>query len=256
MRHHRIRLLAMSSAFMLLVLAVLGLAPAPAAAAGLKITVYGGTGRIGSHVVAEALRRSDTVTVVARNTSSALPAGVTVVTGNILDSKAVAQQIAGQDVVVSAVSGGFGPTVETEGFQQKVARSLVAALRSVKPRAPHLIVVGGASSLRVASTGSQLMLDTLPARLKNDPDNEMVGLTRALQYYQTVRDVDWSFLSPPLGLDLKSEQRTGKFRVGDDVVLRDARGKPSGISVSDLAVAIVDEAEHPQHIRRHFTVAY
>lgn len=255
MKQRRIRLLALWSASLFLVFAVSGLSPVPAAAAGLKITVYGGTGRIGSHIVAEALRRGDQVTVVARNTSSAVPTGVTLVSGNILDSKAVAQQIAGQDVVISAVSGGFGPNSEAQQFQQQVARSLVAALRSVKPSKPHLIVIGGASSLKVAAGGNQIMLDTMAARFK-DPNSEMVGLTRALEYYRTVKDVSWTFLSPPPGLNEKSEDRTGKFRVGDDVVLRDAQGKPGGISVSDLAVAVVDEAEHPQHIRRRFTVAY
>lgn len=255
MKQRRVRLLALWGASLLLVFAVLGLMPVPAAAAGLKITVYGGTGRLGSHVVAEALRRGDTVTIVARNAGSNVPAGVRVVSGNILDSKAVAQQIAGQDVVISAVSGGFGATSEANQFQQKVARSLVAALRSVKPSKPHLIVIGGASSLLVQPGGTQTLLDTAPAKFK-DPNSEMVGLVRALDYYRTVQDVDWSFLSPPPGLNVNSDDRTGKFRVGDDAVLRDTQGKPSGISAADLAVAVVDEAEHPQHIRRHFTVGY
>jgi putative NADH-flavin reductase len=31
--------------------------------------------------------------------------------------------------------------------------------------------------------------------------------------------------------------------------------KPAGISVADLAVAIVDEIETPRHVRQRFTVA-
>ena len=32
--------------------------------------------------------------------------------------------------------------------------------------------------------------------------------------------------------------------------------QPAGISVADLAVAIVDEIETPRHLKRRFTVAY
>jgi uncharacterized protein len=34
-----------------------------------------------------------------------------------------------------------------------------------------------------------------------------------------------------------------------------AGDQPAGISVADLAVAIVDEIEHPKHLQRRFTVA-
>jgi putative NADH-flavin reductase len=49
--------------------------------------------------------------------------------------------------------------------------------------------------------------------------------------------------------------RTGKFRLGkDNPVFNDK--KESKLSVEDLAVVILDEAENPQHKRERFTAAY
>ena len=49
--------------------------------------------------------------------------------------------------------------------------------------------------------------------------------------------------------------RTGKFRLGKDNPVYDAEGK-STISAEDYAVALVDELEHPRHIRQRFTIGY
>ena len=50
------------------------------------------------------------------------------------------------------------------------------------------------------------------------------------------------------------EKRNGEYRLGQDEVLMSGN-EPAGISVADLAVAIVDEAEQKKHLRQRFTVA-
>jgi putative NADH-flavin reductase len=54
---------------------------------------------------------------------------------------------------------------------------------------------------------------------------------------------------------LTAGQRTGKFRLGNDQLLVDATGE-SRISVQDYAVAMIDELEHPTHLRQRFTAGY
>jgi uncharacterized protein len=66
-------------------------------------------------------------------------------------------------------------------------------------------------------------------------------------------ELEWSFLAP--SAELKTGERTGKFRVGTDQLLVDANGA-STISVQDYAVAMIDELERPTHIRQRFTVGY
>jgi putative NADH-flavin reductase len=65
--------------------------------------------------------------------------------------------------------------------------------------------------------------------------------------------LDWSFVSPPILL--APGERTGQYRLGADALLPGQDGQPAGISVADLAVAIVDEIEQPRHLQRRFTVA-
>ena len=50
-------------------------------------------------------------------------------------------------------------------------------------------------------------------------------------------------------------ERTGIFRVGPGIVLRNADGN-SQISMEDLAIAMIDEIEDPHYIRARFTAAY
>jgi putative NADH-flavin reductase len=50
-------------------------------------------------------------------------------------------------------------------------------------------------------------------------------------------------------------ERTGTFRLGGDQLVTDSRG-PSRISAEDFAIALLEEVEHPKHIRQRFTVAY
>ena len=65
-------------------------------------------------------------------------------------------------------------------------------------------------------------------------------------------DAEWSYLSPPAML--VPGVRTGAYRLGTDVLLIDDDGD-SQISMEDFAVALIDEAERPQHPQMRFTVA-
>jgi len=60
-------------------------------------------------------------------------------------------------------------------------------------------------------------------------------------------------LSP--SADLFPGERTGRFRLGTDQLLRAADGE-SRISLGDFAMAMIDEVEKPKHIQRRFTVGY
>jgi putative NADH-flavin reductase len=75
----------------------------------------------------------------------------------------------------------------------------------------------------------------------------------ALEQLQKEPELDWSFLAP--SAQLQPGTRTGKFRLGKGRLLLDADGQ-SRISVQDYAVAMIDELEHPAHIRQRFTVGY
>lgn len=217
----------------------------------LAITIYGGTGRIGQRIVEEALTRGHRVTIVSRRPAAADAAArdrLSYATGDILDATSVARTAMGQDVVIDATSsgGGLTPGGQGEDFHPRAAQSLVSAMRSIGGKAPRLLVVGGAATLEVEP--GKLLIDTM-AGARGEP----VGQKLAFDYYRTVADVSWTFLSP--SQKIVPGTRTGKFRIGGDQLLKDVAGN-SSISMEDFAVAMLDEIEHPAHVRQRFTVGY
>ena len=215
------------------------------AAQPLKITVYGGTGRIGQRIVDEALNRGHTVTIVVPDPPSTAPERphLTLIKGDILDTRDVTARVTGQDAVVSAVSGfDLG-----EDFFPKVAQSLVTAVRGVSGRAPRILWIGGSSSLP-EQAGGRAQVEDNPKALPFQK-----GKLVALNYFYSVKDVRWTVMTPPTNIEPGT--RTGKFRIGKNVLLKDAQGQ-SRISMEDYAVAMLDELERPKHVRSQFTVAY
>ncbi len=80
-----------------------------------------------------------------------------------------------------------------------------------------------------------------------------LACTDQLEACRADTEVDWAYLSP--AALLTPGERTGNYRLGDDELLVDAEGN-STMSMEDLAVALLDEAERPKHHRTRFTAAY
>jgi uncharacterized protein len=221
----------------------------PASAAEqLRIAVIGGNGMIGQRIVREALDRGHRVTVIVRDPGKvdARHERLQLRQGDVLDSAQISSLLAGQDVVVNAVGSARAKTPDSSLYR-KAAESLVGALRGLGKKAPRLIVVGGVGSLNHPS--GQLMLE----RAKPDRQPEHFGQKAALDYYRTVHDVSWTYVSPP-GSILPGP-RTGVFRLGEDALIVNDKGE-SHITMEDYAVAVVNEAEIPRHTGRRFTVGY
>ena len=203
----------------------------------MKIALIGVTGRVGSRLLAELLRRGHRVTGIARDTARlAGQPGLLLKNADAGQPAQLAPLLAGLDAVISALK--FAPTD---------AAALIAAVKQAG--VPRLLVVGGAATLEVAP--GQILLDApgFPAAYR--PEAE--GGRRFLDALRGERELDWTFLSPSAEFD--PGERTGSFRVGGDALLSDARGK-SWISMEDYAIALVDELETPTHSRQRFTAGY
>jgi len=227
-------------------------------AASLKIIVYGSTGRVGSRVITEALSRGHQVTAVSRDATRITQRhdNLSVVQGELLDSNSVADLVAGQDLVVVSVRGSVGDSRDPEQSVQRVAAEVIVdVLRGMEEGAPRLLYVGGAGSLEVEP--GVLYADSIPriARMMmpRSVRQEIAGHVLTLEYLRAVEDVRWTYISPPK--DFGPGERTGSYRVGGDQMLEDEDGE-SAISMEDFSIALIDEAENPQHERTRFTVAY
>jgi putative NADH-flavin reductase len=203
-----------------------------------KIAIIGATGRAGSQLLEEALRRGHAVTAIARNASSKLGerAGVNIKDLDVLDAGALQQAVAGHDAVFTAAH-----------FMGIPASAIIDPVK--KAGVKRLLVVGGAGSLFAAPGLKVIDTPNFPAAYKAEAAAGGV-------YLDTLRQeqvLDWSFLSPS-ALFVEGE-RTGKFRLGRDDLLVGADGK-SWISFADFAIAFIDELEKPAHARQRFTVGY
>jgi len=243
---------------LLLVVALIVSAPAHSAddaGTKLNILVYGATGKIGTHVVTEALHRGHTVSAVSRDPVriTGRHENLTAVKGDLLDSASIKQLATGQDIVILSVRGVIGKSKTPESALQRIAvEEVVNVLRAMGEDAPRLIHVGGSGSLEVEP--GVLYADKLPKIfLPKNLELEIQGQVLALEFLRSVTDVNWSYASP--ATNFTNGARTGVFRLGGDAILRDKRGR-SRISRADFAVALVDEAESAAHNMRRFSVAY
>ena len=222
---------------------------------GLKILIYGASGKVGTHVVDEALNRGHVVTAVSRDPSriSQTEANLRVVQGNILDTESISSLAADQDVIIISVRGVVGKTKDPGDTVARLGvEKVVDVLRELEGDAPRLIHVGGAGSLEVKP--GVLYADTLPKIfLPGKLELEIAGQVLALQYLKTVKDVSWSYATPPK--NFTNGKRTGVFRIGGSQLLENSRGR-SRVSRADFAVALIDEAENDEHAMQQFSVVY
>jgi putative NADH-flavin reductase len=203
----------------------------------MKVAVIGGSGRQGSRLITELLARGHEVTAIARNPEKIeARKGVTAKKGDLAHPASVAPLLKGHDAIINAVR-----------FHGTDARHLLEAVK--KSGVKRLLVVGGAGGLEVAPG---VMLITTP----QFPEVAKPEATAGLEFLRVIRgeqEIDWVFLSP--GALLAPGERTGKYRLGKDQLLKDESGK-SWISMEDFAIAMIDELEAPKHSRTRFHAAY
>jgi len=212
-----------------------------------KITVLGGTGYAGGHIVREAAARGHAVTSYSRSQPADTVEGVTYVAASVLDDGVLTAAVADADVVFETLSPRGDMADKLEGV---VARLIDLATEA----GVRIGVLGGAGSLRVAPDGPRLV-DTgvMPEEILPEV-NTGIALLDALE--AAPAELDWFYISPAGGFGAHAPgEATGEYRVGTDVLLVNEDGE-SLLSGEDLALAVVDEIERPAHSRQRFHVAY
>lgn len=216
----------------------------------MKVALIGASGYVGSHILKELVDRGHHVTAIARNTDQIEKnEHILAVQNDVNDSNALAAILKGSDAVISAYNAGWtNPSIYDD---------YTAGARSIQEAVVHagikrFIVIGGAGSL-LTEAGTRIVDNPdFPAEIKP-------GALAAADYYEVIRrsdDLDWTLFSPAIEMSPASPgTRTGTYRTALDHPVTDHEGR-SRLSVEDVAVAIADELEKPQFIKKRFTAAY
>lgn len=220
----------------------------------MKVVLLAATGRAGRTILNELISRGHEVTAVARNLDKLpeqLPDSVKKVQDDLSSADRIAEIAVGADAVVSA----FGPASSDPRYTTdqtytdqlvSVTERVIAAVR--KAKAPRLVVVGGCGSLDFSPGVTVLDSGFWP--------QPYVAIAKShVKAFAALResDINWTYFSCPMSIT--PGERTGKFRLGGDNLIKDAEGK-SRVSFEDYAVALVDELEKPAHERARFTIGY
>jgi uncharacterized protein len=206
-----------------------------------RIVVFGACGRAGRQAVLEAVARGHQVTAVVRDPAQHLAEGASLVAGDVTDADSVAAVSAGHDAAINAA----GRTdVSPEQFFVDSAHALVNGL--ARAGVGRLLVIGIGTMLEASPGVALYETPGFPPEARDFS----VGHAAELEVFRAVvTGLDWLMIAPP-PVFLSEEPRTGRYRIGGGQVL-----PADGFSYADLAVALIDEIDKPEHHRALVAVA-
>jgi putative NADH-flavin reductase len=203
----------------------------------MNIGIIGATGKTGRAVLKEASRRNLTSTAIVRNPDK-LKADVPTLKRDLF--QLTTEDLAPFDVIICGFASGDKPAY------LKAYSHLTGILAGT---ATHLIVVGSGATLYTDSTKQHLVADQLPSSLRESSEWHLRAKAAVV-----TSNCQWTYVAPPYNY-LSVAPRTGHYQVGTDILLYN-RLHQSIISYADMAIALVDEAENPQHLRTPMTVCW
>jgi putative NADH-flavin reductase len=214
----------------------------------MKVAIIGATGFVGSKILTEAISRGHSVTAISRRPENAPKLDhVRALKVEVTDVPNLTEALKGHDAVIHSASPAremeMDPKIKT---QLEITDAILAATKAAGVK--RMLAVGGAGTLKIDGVRHIDRPDF--------PQQYIGGATAGAKNKERIfeeKDLDWTILSP--STMIVPGERTGKFRLGLDDLLRKPDGT-SSISVEDYAVAMIDELEHPKHSHKRFTVGY
>jgi putative NADH-flavin reductase len=209
----------------------------------MLVTLYGATGRTGSRILEELVRRNhDVVAVVKDSQGRQASPDITWKVDDLSQVQKVAKVIRGTDAVISAYAAPRNDSDALIEVCDRLAKAVEIA------RVPRLLVVGGAGVLEVSPGVTLLDSGTLPPEWVPMASAHSKALACLRQ-----TPIGWTYISPAAFFE--PGVRTGAYRTSERTLLTDNQGE-SRISMEDFAIALVDELEQGAHLRGNFAVAW
>ena len=214
----------------------------------MKIAVIGATGMAGQEIYREAARRGERPVAIVRD--GAKVTEVLGVEAELFERDAfdlTADDLGGFDAVVNA----FAIAPDEAHRHVDLARHLVSIASAIQPQAPRLLFILGAGSLTNPATGELAVEDIRRVPGSEAWINIPAQQLKELEYLRTVEGAEWVGVSPQLQF-IPGPATTPKLDA--DELLTAADGQ-SHTTAGTMAVAVLDELQHPAHHNTRFTVS-
>lgn len=206
----------------------------------VRITILGATGRIGRHVLEQAVADGHDVTVLTRNDDTLPPDqrdSIRVVLGGLSDSDAMAEAMRGADAVISAL----GPRTNTPDQVAALRDGMHDTITAMQHHGVRRLV--NLSGAGVDAPGDRKpMLDRFASRLVHTFAGHVLAAKQAEFDVLSASDLEWVAVRPPL---VRDGPRTGRYVAGTDVLRPGA-----SISRADIAEFMVAQAVDPTFARQ------
>ncbi|GAA80891.1 NAD(P)-dependent oxidoreductase [Pseudoalteromonas sp. BSi20495] len=210
----------------------------------MKVAVLGATGWIGSTIVQQATKRGLEVVSIVRDAAKITDNTTAVRVFDLQSQDNIASVLKGIDVLIASVGG------RVVGNHELVAQTAERLLTALNGTSTRLIWVGGAGSLEVAPGVTLVSTPEFPADYKD----EALAQGEALNVFKTTTSsASWTFVSP--AAVIYPGESEGPYRIGGDQFFTNEAGE-SKVSVTDYAIALVDEAQKAAHLNQRISVAY
>lgn len=205
----------------------------------MRISMFGGTGRVGSLMLKQLLENGHHVTALARNPEM-VPQhpNLTVIQGDAKEAAAIASTILGSEVVVSALG-----TDKTTTLSDALPE-IIQAMKDEDIK--RIITIGTAGIL-------QSRIDPNYLRYEAGDSNRKLT-TAAEEHHAAYRalaasDLDWTIVCPTY---LPDGEATGIYRIEDNWLPKEGKQ----ISTEDTANFAVSELFACNHLRTRVGIAY
>lgn len=200
----------------------------------MKLSVLGGTGGTGKHVVSQALADGHELTVLARDRAKVGPdqPRLRVVVGDLENGAALAEAMRGQDAVISAIGRGY--SFKSEHLIERTVPGIIGAMKAAGVR--RLVftsAVGVGQSFADSPFIAKLFFLTL---LRGIYADKLIG-------DQLIRQsgLDWTIVQPS---QMTDGPLTRSYRSGERLALR---GR-AHVSRADTAHFLLATAANPAAI--------
>ena len=210
----------------------------------MKIAIFGATGKVGRHLVDQALERGDEVTAFARDASKLATRRherLKVVQGDVLNPKDVEQAVVNTHAVLSTI--GHTKTSSKDVLSEGI-KNIVAAMNKHGVRRLVSLTGAGVRDPKDEPKLVDRVIGSLLKLVQSDLLEDSIGQARVIRE----SDLEWAIVRTPV---LSEGAKKGEYRVG-------YVDKESGtrLSRADLADFMLKQSTDATYLHRAPVISY